>query len=157
MQLPLPGVALTRYPTIGAPTYAAGGAHATRTEPLSGVVVTEIGRPAPGICGIAVCAELSAPAPIPFTERILTLYATPFVRPVMTSGDVFPPEALRVHVVPPFTEYSYVLTVLPPFEVGAVKAIESEPSLLLVLTIDGAVGSVAGVPLASAEAFDSPM
>ena len=100
---------------------------------------------------------LSAPAPIPFTARILTLYATPLVNPVITNGEVLPPEIRRTHVVPPFVEYSYVVIEAPPLEVGAVKATESDPSLVLILTIDGAEAVVAGVPFTSADAFDSPM
>ena len=157
MQLPEPGVALTRYPTIGAPTYAAGGAHAIRTELLSAVVVTEIGRPAPGTCGIPTNAVLSAPAPIPFTARSLMLYATPFVNPVMTTGEVLPPDMRRTHVVPPFVEYSYDVIEEPPLDVGAENATESEPSFVLTLTIDGVEAVVAGVPLTSADALDSPM
>ena len=49
------------------------------------------------------------------------------------------------------------MIVEPPLFDGAVNATDNELSLVLILTIDGAVAVVAGVPFASAEAAESPM
>jgi hypothetical protein len=54
--------------------------------------------------GVADTAEDAVPFPLAFTALILTEYAVPFVRPVITKGEAVVPDA-RLAQAPPSKEY----------------------------------------------------
>ena len=79
----------------------------------------------------------AAPVPTEFVAVTDTVYATPFVNPVMTSGDDAP-----VAVNPPGVAVAvYPVIAAPPLLAGAVKAIEICPSPAVAVPIVGAGGT----------------
>ena len=84
-------------------------------------------------------ASDATPLPFTFTARIRVEYTVPFVRPVMTSGDVVTGDTEGVHVVPPSVEYS-TFGVVGTFSLPAVKSTVRVALLAVNEVITGAPG-----------------
>jgi hypothetical protein len=92
---PLGGVAVTIYSEIVAPPFETGALNATVAAPLR--TTADKLRGAPGtvkgvtvgtVIGVAVTEEDSVPSPALVTARSLIETDTPFVKPLITKGDV---------------------------------------------------------------------
>jgi len=108
--------------------------------PDVGVVTPAIVGAAGLVRGVAEVAVDASPSPTELRTRTVTLYAVPFVRLVITSGEAVLAGDRVTQVEPPLSEYSRFVVSEPPFGPSA-KATESVSSAAVMDVIVGACGT----------------
>ena len=95
--------------------------------------------------GVKVSAFDTAPAPAEVTARSVIEYCVPLVSEETVNGFAgFAPPVIVSHE-PPSSEYWYDVIAEPPFEVGAVHAIDPDALSGVAVVNIGAEGSATGV------------